>query len=93
MSKHIGSNFDDFLEDEGLLEEAEATAIKRVIAYQVKTYMEKKKLSKTAMAAAMQTSRSQLDRLLDPENPSITLLTLEKAAKVLGKRLKVELAA
>ncbi len=93
MSKNIGSSFDDFLDEEGLSEEAEATAIKRVIAYQVKSYMEKNKLSKVAMAESMKTSRSQLDRLLDPDNPSITLLTLERAARVLGKRLKVELAA
>ena len=88
--KNIGSNFDDFLKDEGLLADAEAVAIKRVVAFQVNSLMKERKISKTAMAKQMNTSRSALDRLLDPMNTSITLQTLERAAHVVGKRLKVE---
>ena len=90
-NKHIGSNFDDFLEDQGTLAETEAVAVKRVIAYQIQEMMKKKHLSKTALAEQMHTSRSALDRLLDPGNVSITLQTLEKAALALGKRLKIRL--
>ena len=92
MNKHIGSSFDDFLEDEGLLAETEAVAVKRVIAYQVSQIMEKKHISKAAMARQMKTSRSALERLLDPQNTSITLQTLERAAHVIGKRLRIEFA-
>ncbi|CCK80239.1 helix-turn-helix domain-containing protein [Desulfobacula toluolica] len=92
MDKHIGSNFDDFLEDEGILPETEAVAVKRVIAYQVSLIMEKKQISKAAMARQMKTSRSALERLLDPKNTSITLQTLERAAHVIGKRLRIEFA-
>ena len=88
--KSIGSNFDDFLNDEGLLVDTEAAAIKRVVAFQVNALMKEKRISKTAMAKQMKTSRSSLDRLLDPTNTSITLQTLERAALVIGKRLKVE---
>jgi hypothetical protein len=90
-NKHRGTDFDAFLEDEGLLAEAEAAAAKRVLAYQFETAMKKKHLSKISMAKRMQTSRSALDRLLDPENASVTLQTLEKAAMVLGKKLKINL--
>ena len=90
-NKHIGSTFDDFLQEEGLLAEAEATAVKRVIAYQIEKEMEERNISKSALARMMQTSRSSLDRLLDPENKSITLLTLESVALALGKKLKVQL--
>jgi len=93
MSKHIGNRFDKFLDDEGLLAEAEAVANKRVIAYQLGELMKKQKLSKTQLAKRMRTSRSALERLLDPDNPSVTLLTLERAAKALGKHIKIELAA
>lgn len=88
--KNIGSNFDEFLKDEGLLADAEAVAIKRVVAFQVGSLMKERKISKTAMAKQMNTSRSALDRLLDPMNTSITLQTLERAAHVIGKRLKIE---
>lgn len=91
MKKHIGSNFDEFLAEEGMLSETEATAVKRVIAYQLSQFMEKNKLSKTEMAKRMQTSRSALDRLLDSTNPSITLQTMDRAARVLGKKLRIEL--
>jgi predicted XRE-type DNA-binding protein len=92
MNKHIGNSFDDFLEEEGLLAETESVAIKRVLAYQVAELMKKKKLSKVAMASKMKTSRSALDRLLDPQNTSITLQTMERAAHVMGKRLRIDLA-
>jgi predicted XRE-type DNA-binding protein len=92
MNKHIGNSFDDFLEEEGLLAETESVAIKRVLAYQVAELMKKKKLSKVAMASKMNTSRSALDRLLDPQNTSITLQTMERAAHVIGKRLRIDLA-
>lgn len=88
--KIIGSNFDDFLEQEGLLAEIEANAIKRVIAFQLEDLMQKEKLSKTAMAKRMQTSRAAIDRLLDPHNESVTLQTLERAALALGKRLEIK---
>ena len=91
-NQHIGSNFDEFLRDEGLLAEAQATAVKRVIAFQIEKEMEERRMSKSQLAKTMKTSRSALDRLLDPENASVTLLTLESAAIALGKRLKVQLA-
>jgi DNA-binding Xre family transcriptional regulator len=87
----IGSNFDDFLAEEGLLAEVEAVAVKRVIAYQIEQMMTAQNLTKTAMAERMNTSRAALNRLLDPENPSVTLQTIERAATVLGKRLQIEL--
>jgi DNA-binding Xre family transcriptional regulator len=89
---HAGSDFDDFLKEEGLLADVGAAAIKRVVAYQIEQEMLKSNLSKTALASKMHTSRSALDRLLDPANVSVTLQTLERAAIALGKRLKVELA-
>jgi predicted XRE-type DNA-binding protein len=85
----IGSDFDDFLAEEGLLEEAESTAVKRVLAYQISELMREQNLSKAEMARRMNTSRAALERLLDPENRSITLLTMEKAARSLGKRLRL----
>ncbi len=91
-NRHLGSNFDDFLEEEGNLAEVEAVAVKRVIAFQIKAMMKKKHLSKTALAEKMHTSRSALNRLLDPANVSITLQTLERVALALVKRLKIELA-
>lgn len=90
--KNTGSNFDDFLREEKLLEQAQAAAIKRVIAYQIAEEMKARKLSKTEMADKMRTSRAALERLLDPANSSVTLSTLERAASALGKKLKVELA-
>ena len=88
---HIGSALDDLLEEDGLLAEAHAIAVKRTLAWQVNQAMENEKLSKAAMARRMHTSRAALDRFLDPDNPSVTLLTMDKAAAVLGKRLRVEL--
>ncbi|MCK4918120.1 MAG: XRE family transcriptional regulator [Candidatus Omnitrophica bacterium] len=91
-NKHIGSNFDEYLKDEGILEESQAAAAKRVIAFQIEEAMEKRKITKKEMTARMHMkSRMQLDRLLDPENRSVTLLTLEKAAIALGKKLRIQL--
>lgn len=90
--KHIGSDFDDFLREEKLLEAAEATAAKRVIAFQIAQEMKRRGLTKSEMASRMKTSRPALERLLDPANRSVTLATLERAASAVGKKLKVELA-
>jgi ribosome-binding protein aMBF1 (putative translation factor) len=90
-NQYLGSNFDDFLAEEGLLAEVEATAIKRVIAYQIEQEINKKGWTKTEMAKKMKTSRSSLDRLLDPQNASINLQTITKATSTLGKKLKIEL--
>jgi antitoxin HicB len=87
--KRVGSNFDDFLKEENLYEQVQAVAIKRMIAYQIAEEMKKKKLTKTEMANRMKTSRAALERLLDPDNASITLITLERAASALGKKLTV----
>jgi transcriptional regulator with XRE-family HTH domain len=89
--RHVGSNFDEFLDEEGLLAEVEAVAVKRAIAYQIAQLMELMNVSKTAMAKRMNTSRAALERLLDPNNGSVTLQTLERAALALGKRLQFEL--
>jgi antitoxin HicB len=91
-NRHIGASFDDFLDEEGLRADAEVTAIKRVIAYQIEMEMKLANLSKTAMAEKMHTSRTALDRLLDPSNVSVTLQTLERAGLALGKSLKIELS-
>lgn len=89
--RNIGSNFDEFLEEEDLLEEVTAVAVKRYIAHQLAEQMSERKLSKAEMARRMETSRSSLDRLLDPENSSVTLQTLQAAVQALGGRLRVEL--
>jgi len=89
--KNIGDSFDSFLENDSILEEVENVAIKRVIALQLQDEMEKKNLTKTMLAKKMNTSRSSLNRLLDPENEAITLKTLKKAANLLGKRLAIQL--
>lgn len=90
--KAVGSEFDDFLREENLLEAVEATATKRMIAFQIAKEMKRRRLTKSEMASLMRTSRPALERLLDPANPSVTLSTLERAASALGKKLKVELA-
>lgn len=91
--KHIGSKFDDFLDDEGYLVEAEAIASKRVITHMLEQFKDEQRLSKTAMAKMLGTSRSELDRLLNPENTSVTLMTISRVAAALGKKitLKVQL--
>ncbi|MXX03207.1 MAG: helix-turn-helix domain-containing protein [Gemmatimonadetes bacterium] len=91
INKHVGSDFDEYLKEEGLSQEVERVAIKRVVAYQVGQYMLNQGLTKTEMARRMHTSRASLDRLLDPENSSVTLQTLERAARALGRRLHIAL--
>jgi len=88
---HWGSTIDDFLEEEGVLEEFRAVAVKEVIAWQIQQAMKKKKLSKNKMAKLMDTSRAQLDRLLDPKHGNVTLETLYRAADVLGRELRIQL--
>ena len=88
---HTGSSFDSFLEEEGILEEVEAVAIKRVIAWQLVEAMKVGKITKKIMAERMGTSRSQLDRLLDPDNSAVHLQTIAKAARAIGKRLRLEM--
>ena len=88
---HSGSSFDDFLIEEGLHEEAESAAIKRVLAWQFEQEMGRQNKTKRAMAKELKTSRSQLDRLLDPQNTSVSIETLSRAARVLGKRLVLEI--
>lgn len=90
-STHVGSSFDDFLEEEGILAEVSALALKRVLAWQIAQAMEIQGFNKASMADAMNTSRSALDRLLDPENIAVTLKTMDRAATVLGKQLRIEL--
>ena len=89
--KYIGSNFNDFLVEEGILAETESVAVKRVIAFQIEQMMTEQKLSKTEMSRRMNTSRAALDRLLDPANRAVTLQTLDHAARALGKRLQISL--
>jgi len=89
---HSGSSFDSFLEQEGIREEAEAVAIKRVLAWQLEQAMRKQQKTKQAMARQLHTSRSQLDRLLDPRNVSVTLDTITRAARALGKRVIIRVA-
>jgi DNA-binding Xre family transcriptional regulator len=90
--RNIGSDFDAFLEEEGLLEETTVRAVKRYIAFRLAERMSEARLSKSEMARRMDTSRSALERLLDPDNPSVTLQTLQSAVQALGGRLKIELA-
>jgi predicted XRE-type DNA-binding protein len=88
---HVGSSLDDFLDREGVREEFEAQAIKEVIAWQIQQAMEKKGISKARMAELMQTSRAQVDRLLDPSSGNVTIETLARAAHIIGRRLRFEL--
>jgi antitoxin HicB len=88
---HIGSTFDSWLEEEGIRDEVNSSAIKAVIAHQLLDTMKKQGISKTAMAQRMQTSRAQLARLLDPDNGSVTLETLQKAAQIVGRKVRLEL--
>jgi antitoxin HicB len=88
---HSGSSFDEFLEEEGIREEVESAAIKRVLAWQFEQEMERQQKTKQAMARELKTSRSQLDRLLDPQNTAVSLDTLARAARILGKRLVLEI--
>jgi len=89
--KNIGSSFDSWLREEGVYEEVTASAIKRVLARQIKAAMKEKNFSKAEMARRMYTSRAALDRLLDPEYDAVTLNTLRKAAAAVGRELRLEL--
>jgi len=92
QNRHHGSNLDDFLREEGVLEEFQAVAIKAAIAWQIEKAVRAKKLSKNKMADLMQTSRAQLDRLLDPAHADVTIETLQRAANALGRTLRVEIS-
>jgi predicted XRE-type DNA-binding protein len=92
MNENIGSSFDDFLQEEGIQEDVENVAIKRVLAWQLRQEMDKQHLSKTMMARVMNTSRAQLDRLLDDTNDKVQLDTMIRGAKAVGRKLKLELA-
>jgi len=87
----MGSGIDDFLRDEGVLEEFQARSIKEVIAWQLEKAMKDRKLSKRRLAEMMHTSRTQVDRVLDPADGNVTIETLQRAAAVLGRRVQVEL--
>jgi antitoxin HicB len=88
---HEGSSFDDFLKEEGIQEECTSIALKRVLAWQIESEMQKQHITKQAMAKLMETSRSQLNRLLDPEKTGVSLETMQRAASVVGRQLRVEL--
>ena len=90
-TRHSGSTLDSLLKENGILEEVEAVAIKRVVAWQLAQGMKARNISKKAMAARMRTSRSQLDRLLYPDNAAVQLSTITRAAKVVGKKIRLEL--
>ena len=87
---HMGSSIDDFLKEEGIFEEAQAQAVKEVVAWQLDEAMRKQKISKNKMAMLLKTSRTQVDRLLDPKN-DITLSSLQRAAAMVGRRVSIEL--
>jgi antitoxin HicB len=88
--KHMGSSIDEFLKEEGIFHEAQAQAVKEVVAWQLAEAMKKKKISKNRMAALLKTSRTQVDRLLDAKD-DITLSSLERAAAIVGRRVTIEL--
>jgi hypothetical protein len=88
--KHLGSSVDEFLKEEGIFEEVQAQAVKEVIAWQLAEAMKEQKISKNKMAILLKTSRTQVDRLLDPKN-DITLSSLQRAAAMVGRRVSIEL--
>jgi plasmid maintenance system antidote protein VapI len=90
-NKHIGSSFEDFLKAEGIEDEVTGNAVKKLLSYQLLEKLEKDNMTKSELAARLSTSRSAVNRILDPNNESITLTTLQKVAEVLGKKLKIEL--
>ena len=90
-NKHVGSGLDDFLREEGVLEEFQAQAIKEVIAWQLAQAMKEQKLSKRKLAILMHTSRTQVDRVLDPKDGNVTLETLQRAAAMVGRKVQVAL--
>ena len=90
-NKHLGSSFEDFLRDEGIHEEVTTHAIKRVLAWQITEAMKSQGISKSEMAKRMSTSRSQLERFLDPDNSKVLLETVQRAASAIGKRVTITL--
>ena len=88
---HIGSTFESWLDEEGIREEVTAAAIKAVIAHQLATEMKKMRITKKRMAELMKTSRAQVDRLLDPDNGSATIDSLQRAARIVGRELRMQL--
>ena len=88
--KHMGSSIDDFLKEDGVFEEAQAQAVKEVVAWQLAEAMKSRKISKNKLATLLKTSRTQVDRLLDPKN-DITLGSLQRAAAIVGRRVTIEL--
>ncbi|MGB6330040.1 MAG: XRE family transcriptional regulator [Halarcobacter sp.] len=92
IKPNMKSDFDEFLQDEGILAETEAIAIKRVIAYQIEQEMKKQEINKSKMAKLMHTSRTSVDRLLNPMNKSLTISTLEAATQALGKKLNISIS-
>jgi len=90
-NKHIGSDFNEFLQEDGIYEEVNDIAIKRVIAYQLEQEMKAQNITKSKMAEMMKTSRAVVNRLLNPDNTSLTLHTLESATNALGKRLNISI--
>ena len=90
-NKHRGSSLDDFLAQEGMLEEFQARAIKEVVAWQLAEAMKERRLSKNQLAKQMHTSRTQVDRMLDPESGNVTIETLQRAAALVGRRVQIEL--
>lgn len=90
-SRHVGSSLDDFLRKEGILEETRAIAIKEAVAFQIQQAMETENITKVEMARRMKTSRAALDRFLAPGNASVTLQTLTRAARAIGRDLRIEL--
>ncbi len=88
--KHMGSGIDDFLKEEGIFEEAQTQAVKEVVAWQLAQAMKKKRISKSRMATLLKTSRTQVDRLLDPNN-DVTISSLQRAAAIVGRRVSIEL--
>ncbi|MFI5022810.1 MAG: Fis family transcriptional regulator [Alphaproteobacteria bacterium] len=90
-NRHKGSSIDDFLKEEGVFEEFQARAIKEVIAWQLAQAMKERKLSKRRLAAMMHTSRTQVDRVLDPNDGNVTIETLQRAAAIVGRKVQVEL--
>jgi hypothetical protein len=91
-ARHTGSTFDSFLEEEGIREQVEAVAAKRVLAWQLAQAMRSKKKTKQALAKELRTSRSQLDRLLDPHNSAVSLSAITRVARALGKRVIIRIA-
>jgi antitoxin HicB len=92
-NRHFGSSLEDFLAAEGLLEEATEHAIKAVVAWQLRTWMDQQHLSKSDLARKLDTSRSQIDRVLDPNNDDVKVSTLRKAAEAVGQKLELKLVA